>query len=435
MRKTALVSTEHSKTLMKWLSKATKTLGHRVAENTYVVGGAVRNFKMSLPVKDVDLVLDSITLGQNSEWLAERLAKLIPAATRTVSDQYGVAKIFVDSEWVVDGLDLSEFSSDGGAAIEIVDARSETYSDDSGGGYKPAITKSTIHDDIYRRDFTFNTLMWRLSDLADGPDKAEIIDITGCGLKDLELGEARCPLNPEKTFYDDPTRIIRAVKFLAKYGLVIPSDTVAAIRKTKWALKKVPYNRLYAEIKGILSEKTWEKVLDSFSDLGLIEVFAEIAEENEPFRASLSTEARKLPYMFFIRMMDLGLSVRHDLSFLPRSDLARLEQLAPTLTREEQDDLVQALRTPGSALKDKSFIPSLAASLGLKGKALSEYMSGLMPKLRELYLANPDLLQDTNKLKSIVRNIKTGSVMSRTPNVRTASQRVAARYLYLIQKA
>ena len=399
MIKSAMVSNEHSVALMKWLSRATKRLGRDVAENTYVVGGAVRNFKLNKPVKDVDLVLDSIALGENSAWLAEELADMIPARTETVSDQYGVAKIFVKSEWVVDGLDLSEFSADGDAAIEIVDARSETYSDDTGGGYKPSITKSTIREDIYRRDFTFNTLMWRLADLADGPDQAEIVDMTGCGLADLEAGEARCPLDPEKTFYDDPTRILRAVKFLVKYGLNIPNDTKRAILKTRQALTKVPPNRIYGEIRGILSERTWESVLDTFEDLGLIEVLADIAEEEPSFRAALSTEARKLPYMFFIRMLNLGLSVRHDLSVLNQDQIARLEEKAFTLTNEEQRDLVKYIKSPGGAIKDKSFLPSLARHKGVGRSDMRHFMSRKMDQLREMYVSDPSIINDPDLIK------------------------------------
>ena len=70
-----------------------------------------------------------------------RTSRHDPARTETVSDQYGVAKIFVKSEWVVDGLDLSEFSADG-EPIEIVDARSETYSDDTQVDINP---RSQVH--------------------------------------------------------------------------------------------------------------------------------------------------------------------------------------------------------------------------------------------------------------------------------------------------
>jgi len=413
MNKLSYVSSEHSTVLMKWLSKATKSLGSEVARNTYVVGGAIRNFKLNMPVKDVDIVLDSVELGKNSAWLADELADLIPAETETVSDNYGVAKVYVKTEWVVDGLDLSAFSADGDAAIEIVDARSETYSDDTGGGYKPSVSKSTIKEDIFRRDFTYNTLMWRLSDLAKGPEKAEIIDLTGCGLKDLEAGESRCPLDPEKTFYDDPTRMLRAVKFLVKYGLKVPKDTSRAIYKTRWALKKVHHNRVYTEIQKILNERTWKKVVSSLEELGLVEVLSEIANENEAFRVSLSTSAKKLPYRFFIDLLDLGLPIKHEVSFLDRKSIDRLRDLSESLTREQQDDLVKALKTPGWAIKDKKFLPSLAK--GLRGSDMRGFMMSKMDELRDLYLENPLIIYNADLIKSKLRE--------------SSAQRVASRHL------
>lgn len=394
MYKFSYVSSSHSTVLMKWLSKATSSLGREVAKNTYVVGGAIRNFVLGEPVKDVDIVLDSITLGKDSAWLAEELAEMIPARTETLSDKYGVAKIYVKSEWIEEGLDLSAFSADGDAAIEIVDARSETYSESE---YRPSVNKSTIREDIFRRDFTFNTLMWRLADLADGPDKAEIIDITGCGLDDLEAGEARCPLNPIKTFRDDPTRILRAIKFLIKYGLKIPSETEKAIKKTRWSMMKVPSNRIYGEIRGILSERTWKKVLEAFEELELIEVLAEIAEEDESFKTSLGKFSNKLPYRFFIDLLDLGLEVKHEISFLSRKEIDRMRELSDILTVEHQNDLVKALKSPGSAIKDKKFLPSLAQ--GLRGSEMRNFMKDKMDQLRELYLARPMVIYRPNIIK------------------------------------
>jgi tRNA nucleotidyltransferase/poly(A) polymerase len=413
--KTAYVSTNHSTELMKWLSKATKSLGHEVAKNTYVVGGAIRNFKLNQPIKDVDIVLDAITLGRDSAWLAEELSSLIPAQTETMSDQYGVAKVWVKSEWIVGGLDLSEFSAEGDAAIEIVDARAETYSDDTGGGYKPAIEKSTIKEDIFRRDFTFNTLMWRLSDLANGPDQAEIIDMTGCGLDDLEAGEARCPIDPERTFHDDPTRILRAVKFLVKYGLTIPKDTDKAIRKTKWSLLKVHYNRIYTEIEKLLNERSWKKTLSAFHKLGVMEVLSELANREDGFRSALATKAKTLPYMFFIELLGFGLPIKHTLSFLNSDQIGRMRDLSILLTKEEQEDLVIALKSPGSALKDKKFLPSLARQKGFTGGQVGVFMSRTMTQLRSLYLESPEIIYDPQQIKSELR-------------IDTPSTRVASRY-------
>ena len=66
--------------LMKWLSKQTKSLG--IAQHVYIVGGAVRNFVLDQPIKDIDMVVDSLALrgGRDSEWVAQRLAQRIPGS-------------------------------------------------------------------------------------------------------------------------------------------------------------------------------------------------------------------------------------------------------------------------------------------------------------------------------------------------------------------
>ena len=71
------VSSEHSTALMKWMSNAVKRLGPKIGDNVYVVGGAVRNFVIDQPIKDVDMVIDTQAAGRDSEWLANQLAKMI----------------------------------------------------------------------------------------------------------------------------------------------------------------------------------------------------------------------------------------------------------------------------------------------------------------------------------------------------------------------
>ena len=102
--------------LMTWLAAALSTLG--VAEHVYVVGGAVRNWLLGKPIKDTDIVIDSVKAGQNSDWLAERLAEVIPAATNLTTNQYGVAILTIKGSWKVEGSDLQ------GGVLEIANARS-----------------------------------------------------------------------------------------------------------------------------------------------------------------------------------------------------------------------------------------------------------------------------------------------------------------------
>jgi len=96
-------------------------------------------------------------------------------------------------------------------------------------------------------------LLWRLADLAEGPDKAEIVDLLGCGLEDLRRGDLRCPGNdPDKTFRDDPTRLLRVVRMYVKYGLRPTPDTEAAIKRNARLLKQAPPNAILAVLLKVL---------------------------------------------------------------------------------------------------------------------------------------------------------------------------------------
>ena len=180
-RKKAEMTTEASKSLMKWLSRHV-----RGAKHIYVVGSAVRNFKLDAPIKDIDMVVDSINLGHDAAWVANQIARKIPATTEISGpDNLRVTKVHVKGTWMLDGHDFM------GETLDLVDARKEEYAVDPDTGeyvgHKPtSVIPTSMEEDVMRREFTFNTLMWRLSDLASGPDKAEIIDLTGCGVRDLE---------------------------------------------------------------------------------------------------------------------------------------------------------------------------------------------------------------------------------------------------------
>jgi len=233
--------------LMKFLSGVAARLG--VGQHVYVVGGAVRNFVLGEPVKDVDIVIDSVALGgKDSAWFAKELTKAIPTQTSLVTNNYGVAILTIKGDWEVGGVNLK------GEDIEIANARKESYGGEAGKGYKPdAVEPATIAEDICRREFNFNCLMWRLLDLAEGPDKAEIIDLTGCGLRDLQEGVARCPRDPDIVFADDPSRMVRLVRFVVRYGFKIPPDVEAAVRRNAHRLKDMPSSAL-----SNLLVKTWE---------------------------------------------------------------------------------------------------------------------------------------------------------------------------------
>lgn len=385
---------------MKWLSAQAKALG--VSEHVYVVGGAVRNWVIKQPIKDIDMMIDSLSLGKgrDSAWFAEQISKAIPAKTSFVTNQYGVAILTVSGPWELDGIDMQ------GEVIEIANARSESYGGHEGKGYKPDDVKpATIEQDVKRREFSFNTLMWRLSQLAEGPDKAEIIDLTGKGLKDLEAGIMDTPSDPDKTFSDDPTRMIRAIKFIVKYGFKVKGEVANSIRRNAEKLKNVPANAVATLLVDVVlkDRKTGKKALPEMRKLGLLDVITEMLKENKEFRNQMVRWAGKRELAYLFDLLDVGLPLGKSISFLGDSEAKRLRELSLTMSQEESSALLLALKQPGKAFGDKQFLPDLAETLGVPKKGMGEFAGKVTSVTRALLLKNPRLLQHKSKLRSLVR--------------------------------
>ena len=386
--KQAEMSHAASISLMKWLSKVAKSLG--VAKDVYVVGGAVRNFLIDKPIKDIDMVVDSLALKGNrdSAWVSQQIARRIPTQTDIVTDNLMVSKVFIKGPWELDGHQME------GEVIEIVNAREEVYEEDAEGnflGHKPLRVDPTSLDvDVTRREFTFNTLMWSLADLASGPDKAEIIDLTGCGLKDLENREMRCPQDPDKTFAQDPTRIIRTIKFAFKYGFKLPPDVKAAAKRQAKGLKRIPSKAWGALRDIILENPQYKKALLVMDDLGVVEVLKDMVQADKSFANTLSNYTRNRGIAFMFDLMDLGLPVG-TVGFLSGPEIKRFREITTPMDREEAQAFRDALHNPGMAYQDKKFIPSLAREMGVPGNKMKDFMPSVTAIARELLLENPKL--------------------------------------------
>lgn len=383
--------------LMRYLSQVTQELG--VGEHVYVVGGAVRNFVLGVPIKDIDIVIDSVALkGKDSEWLAKQLQKKIPAPTNLTTNQYGVAILTVKGDWELEGNQLK------GEVIEIANAREESYGA-GGKGYKPSEVKAaTIAADVKRREFTFNTLMWRLADLAHGPEKADIVDITGCGLKDLKAGVTRCPSDPDKTFSDDPTRMLRAIKFLVKYGFKVEGEVADSIRRNARQMMNAPHEAISSLlISTILHEPTAVVALKAMDKLGLLAVVAEMLATNKEFASTLANWANNKKVAFLFDLLDHGLPINTPLDFLKPDEQKRLRQVAATLPSGDAEELLAALKQPGKALGDKAFLPKLAAEKGIAQKDMGKWAPKVSLALRAALLDDPELLRQPGRLQMLAR--------------------------------
>lgn len=209
----------------------------------YLVGGYVRDRVLNRPCKDLDIVCvgDGIAL-------ANRLAsRLNPRPRVVVYRRFGTAMLRYRNH-----------------EIEFVGARKESYSDHT---RKPAVEKGTLEDDQFRRDFTINALAISLNE----EDYGEILDPFN-GLQHLSEKIIRTPLDPGKTFSDDPLRMMRAIRFAAQLDFDISEETLDAIAKFKNRINIVSKERIIIELKKIVDSPIPSVGFNHLMDTGLLEI-------------------------------------------------------------------------------------------------------------------------------------------------------------------
>ncbi len=214
---------QHEREIFNLITEASRKLGC----SSYVVGGYVRDRLLGRPSKDMDIVCVGSGIG-----LAHELAsRLRPIPRVTVYKRFGTA--------MLKHQDLE---------IEFVGARKESYRFDS---RKPAVEEGSLEDDQNRRDFTINALAVSLNEA----DFGMIIDPFD-GLHHLEQKIIRTPLEPGKTFSDDPLRMMRAVRFATQLNFTIDENTFQAIPKYGNRINIVSKERISTELEKILASDT-----------------------------------------------------------------------------------------------------------------------------------------------------------------------------------
>jgi len=194
---------------------------------TYLIGGFVRDFLLNKKEsKDIDIV----AIGSGIE-IAKSVQRELPNAGKIqIFKNYGTAMFIWE-----------------GIVLEFVGARKESYSKES---RNPIVEKGTLENDQNRRDFTINAIAISLN----SSDFGKILDPFN-GFDDIKNGVIKTPLNPNKTYSDDPLRMLRAVRFASQLNFKIEKKSLNSIFENKDRIEIISKERVVDEINKIISTR------------------------------------------------------------------------------------------------------------------------------------------------------------------------------------
>ncbi|GAA1723187.1 CCA tRNA nucleotidyltransferase [Isoptericola hypogeus] len=225
------------------LGEIFRDAGHELA----LVGGPVRDAFLGRASNDLDFATSAT-----------------PDETQAILARWGDAHWDIGKEFGTIGARRFARSGRGGpdaadVVVEITTYRSDEYDPAS---RKPVVAfGDTLDGDLSRRDFTVNAMAVRLPDLT-------FVDPFG-GLEDLARGVLRTPIAPERSFDDDPLRMMRAARFAAQLGFTVEPATRAAIVDMAGRVEIVSAERVQAEITKLLLADRPRAGLEVLVDTGL----------------------------------------------------------------------------------------------------------------------------------------------------------------------
>jgi tRNA nucleotidyltransferase (CCA-adding enzyme) len=224
-------------------------------DGVYLVGGSVRDILLGEPSFDVDIVVegDAITL-------ANTLAVLLGGRVRT-HDKFGTAVVLYGD----------------GERVDVVTARSESYDAPAA---LPNVAPGSIQEDLHRRDFTINAMAVSLK----GDERGLLVDPFE-GRADLEAGRIR--ILHDASFIDDPTRILRAIRYEDRYGFRMDERTVELAREciATGHVGDLSGARLREELIALLEEGDVSHAIPRLAELGAEkEIHPQVVADDEAVR-------------------------------------------------------------------------------------------------------------------------------------------------------
>lgn len=261
------------------LLKAVAKAAHEQRAALYIVGGFVRDLLLERPSQDLDLVVegDAIRLARG---LARQYGGRVTSHARFGTAKWHIAEIRrqlvaaigeggrARPEKASRSAEKAPESAFPGPlhaqdlpdSLDLISARTEFYTYPTA---LPTVERGSIKLDLHRRDFSINTLALRL----DGHHYGELHDYWG-GLNDLRHGLVR--VLHSLSFVDDPTRMLRAVRFEQRFGFRIEARTLELLKEARPLLGRVSGDRIRHELDHILEEGQACAMLARLQELDLL---------------------------------------------------------------------------------------------------------------------------------------------------------------------
>lgn len=227
------------------------SVSHEKQMAVYIVGGFVRDLILKEPSIDFDLVVEGDAIALTKALVARFGGRVTSHA------RFGTAKWILPDAFGVSG-EVSEVEKI--QSIDLVSARTEFYTHPTA---LPKVEKGSIKLDLHRRDFTINTLALRLN----GHHYGELHDYWG-GYEDIKSGFVR--VLHSLSFVDDPTRMLRAVRFEQRFNFQIEQRTLELLKEALPLINRVSGDRIRHEFNRIFDQTCVPAIFARLRDLDLL---------------------------------------------------------------------------------------------------------------------------------------------------------------------
>ena len=298
----------------------------------YLVGGSVRDLLLERPIKDLDFAVEG-----DAPSLAGKLAHEL-GGRLVLHRRFGTASVYFGSE-----------------RVDLATSRREQYDTPAA---LPRVMPASIDEDLARRDFSINAMALPLA-----ASHRNLVDPFH-GQDDLELGLVRI-LHP-KSFVDDPTRILRAVRYEQRLGLKIEDETLEHLERAVAAdgIAGLSGDRIRNELDRIFQESRPELALERALDLGVLAAV----------HPALATEDTRQGFRV--------LAQRRDSSGASIGELAWLSAMGYRMDRAQGDAVTQRLNMPATwrrTIQDSIYLGEISCQLeapGLRNSDLVRLLDG-----------------------------------------------------------